>query len=65
MIIFEVPLINKYDYLQSYFLCVCMCFQAYFPLTVYTLSFALGCPFVFGYLGFKIFPVFTCPPVPV
>jgi hypothetical protein len=63
MIIFEVPSINKDNYLQSYFLCVC--FQAYFPHTVYTLSFALGCLFFFGCLGFSIFAVFTCPPVPV
>jgi len=68
MIIFQVPLINKDDYFDTfnYTSYACVFFQTYFPLTVYTLLFALGCLlFFFGYQGFKIFAVFTCPPVPV
>jgi hypothetical protein len=45
MIIFQVPLINKDDYFDTfnYTSYACVFFQTYFPLTVYTLLFALGC----------------------
>jgi hypothetical protein len=68
MIIFQVPLINKDDYFDTfnYTSYVCVFFSNLFPsYCIYSLICTRLSPFFFGYQGFKIFAVFTCPPVPV